>query len=313
MTDIPTTKLGRTGADVTKLGFGAMELRGAGGFFRGRDLDASTVAGVLNGVLDAGINLIDTSPDYGESEERIGEFISRRRDEFFLCSKCGCPVGAGDPGTGQRREHDFSRANIRAAVEQSLVRMKTDRVDLVQFHISPSRATLEENDAVAELEALRDEGKVRFLGMSGTLPHITDHIAMGVFDAFQIPYSAVERDHEAVISAAAAAGAGTIIRGGVARGITTAPDDVIERLPEAFRPVMQDRRDRFDNAGLDDLLDGMSRTEFMLRFTISHPDMHTTIVGTSNPGHLADNLAAARKGPLPPDVYESAKARLSEV
>ena len=55
----------------------------------------------------------------------------------------------------------------------------------------------------------------------------------------------------------------------------------------------------------------MSRMEFMLRFTISHPDLHTTIVGTINPHHLEDNLAAACKGPLPPDVYEEAKRRLA--
>jgi aryl-alcohol dehydrogenase-like predicted oxidoreductase len=51
--------------------------------------------------------------------------------------------------------------------------------------------------------------------------------------------------------------------------------------------------------------------EFMLRFTLSHPDMHTTIVGTSNPEHLAANLAAAARGPLPPEVYEAAKQRFS--
>jgi aryl-alcohol dehydrogenase-like predicted oxidoreductase len=55
----------------------------------------------------------------------------------------------------------------------------------------------------------------------------------------------------------------------------------------------------------------MSRMEFMLRFTLSHPDMHTTIVGTANPQHLADNVAAASKGPLLPDVYEAARQRLA--
>lgn len=311
MDDIPTSVLGRTGIEVTKLGFGAMELRGPG-VIRGRELDADAVAAVLNGVLDAGINVIDTSPDYGLSEERIGEFISHRRHELFLASKCGCPVGGEEPAPGQRREHVFTRGNIRAGVEQSLRRMRTDHLDLVQFHASPSRSTLEENESVEELLELRKEGKVRFLGMSGTLPHINDHIAMGVFDAFQIPYSAVERGHEGTISAAASAGAGTIIRGGVARGIPSAPDRVIERIPEPYRPVMKEHRDRFERAKLDELLGGMSRMEFMLRFTMSHPDMSTTIVGTSNPRHLADNIAAASKGPLPADLYQAAKQRLAE-
>ena len=310
MSDLAISELGRTGLKVTKLGYGAMELRGPGAMF-GRDLDAAAGGAVLNSVLDAAINFVDTSPDYGVSEERIGEFISHRRQEYFLASKCGCPVNQPDPPPGQPREHVFTRANVRAGVEQSLRRMRTDHLDLVQFHASPSRSTLEENDSVAELVALRDEGKIRFLGMSGTLPNLTDHIAMGVFDAFQIPYSAVEREHEDAITAASEAGAGTIIRGGVARGIPAIPPDRVSRLPDFYRPMAQQRLDRFEEAGLEDLLDGMSRMEFMLRFTITHPHMDTTIVGTSNPKHLAANLAAAAKGPLPAELYEAAKQRLS--
>jgi aryl-alcohol dehydrogenase-like predicted oxidoreductase len=306
MDDLPRATLGRTGTVVTKLGYGAMELRGQGGTFgQAHALDDAEIERLLNGVLDAGINIIDTSPDYGGSEEHIGRCISGRRAEYFLASKCGCPVGqqaASGPGP---REHIFTRGNIRAGVEQSLRRMRTDRIDLVQFHASPTRTTLEDNGSVAELEALRDEGKVRFLGMSGTLPNLTDHIAMGVFDAFQIPYSAVEREHEDAISAASKAGAGTIIRGGVARGLPEPPKEA----PEQWRTMFQVRRDRFEQASVADLLQDMSRMEFMLRFTISHPDLHTTIVGTSNPEHLAANIAAARKGPLPADVYDAARAR----
>jgi aryl-alcohol dehydrogenase-like predicted oxidoreductase len=308
MNDLPTTTLGRTGAVVTNLGYGAMELRGPGGTFgHGRALDNDEIDRLLNSVLDAGINIIDTSPDYGDSEEHIGRCISGRRDEYFLASKCGCPVGQ-PPATGPGpREHIFTRDNVRAGVEQSLRRMRTDRLDLVQFHASPARATLEQNDSVAELETLRDEGKIRFLGMSGTLPNLTDHIAMGLFDAFQIPYSAVEREHEDAISAAAKAGAGTIIRGGVARGLPEPPSGV----PEQWRTMFQVRLERFEQASVTDLLGDMSLMEFMLRFTISHPDLHTTIVGTSNADHLAANVAAARKGPLPPKVYEAAQARFA--
>jgi len=293
---------------VTKLGFGAMELRGPGGF-RARDIDPAGAAAILNAVLDAGINYIDTSPDYGTSEELIGSAISARRDEFFLASKCGCPVGQ----TAGSREHTFTRDNVRAGVEQSLRRMKTDHLDLVQFHASPARSVLEENDSVTELLDLQTEGKVRFIGMSGTLPHLVDHIAMDVFDAFQIPYSALEPEHGQAISDAAAAGAGTIVRGGVARGIPNASEAAVERMPDPWREAMRKRRDTWVNAELDDLLDGMSRMEFMLRFTLSHPDMHTTIVGTANPDHLADNVRAASKGPLAAEIYEAASQRLSAV
>ena len=201
MADLPKRELGRTGLQVTMLGYGAMELRGAP---RARDTTEAQAETILNAVLDAGINYIDTSIDYGVSEERIGRYISHRRSEYYLASKCGCLVGA--PAVrGQRSPHVFTRDNILAGVEQSLVRMKTDYLDVVQFHISPSKQTLEENGALDAVMELKQAGKVRFIGMSGTLPHLKDHIAMGVFDVFQVPYSAMEREHEAIIAAAAEA------------------------------------------------------------------------------------------------------------
>ena len=201
MAGLPTSKLGRTELQVTKLGYGAMELRGGGGSF-GRDVSPDFAKTLLNSVLDSGINFIDTSPDYGISEELIGEHISHRRQEFYIASKCGCPINQPRTASGERPPHTFTPENVRAGVEQSLKRMKTDYLDVVQFHVSPSRAVLEENDAIETLSTLQREGKLRFLGMSGTLPNLTDHIAMGVFDAFQIPYSALEREHEEAISAA---------------------------------------------------------------------------------------------------------------
>ena len=79
---------------------------------------------------------------------------------------------------GNRKPHDFSRANVRAGVEQSLHRMKTDYLDVVQFHVSPSREVLEKNDSVAELLKMKEEGKLRFIGISGTIPELKDHIAV---------------------------------------------------------------------------------------------------------------------------------------
>src|SRR5271155_2712639 len=190
---IPKRELGRTGLPVTVLGYGAMELRGVP---RGRDVTESQAETILNAVLDAGINYIDTSIDYGLSEERIGRYIGDRRSKYYLASKCGCLVGAPPAPRGQRNPHLFTRDNILAGVNQSLARMKTDYLDVVQFHSSPSCRTLEEHGAVEALLELKQAGKVRFIGMSGTFPHVVDHIATGVFDVFQIPYSAGEREHE---------------------------------------------------------------------------------------------------------------------
>jgi aryl-alcohol dehydrogenase-like predicted oxidoreductase len=171
---------------------------------------------------------------------------------------------------------------------------------VVQFHHGPSKETLKENDAVETLLSLKREGKIRFIGMSSTLPNLADHIAMGVFDVFQIPYSALERQHEEVISKAARAGAGTVIRGGAARG-----------APSEGRREGE-RWELWQRAGLDEILDGMTRMEFILRFTFSHPDLDTTIVGTVSLDHLRENLDALVKGPIEPDLYTEAKRRLCE-
>jgi aryl-alcohol dehydrogenase-like predicted oxidoreductase len=290
--------LGRTGLEVTTLGFGAMELRGQP---TGPEVSDEDAGNLLNTVLDEGINFIDTSIDYGRSEELIGEFIAHRRSEYVLASKCGCVPGAGMGG-----EHVHTAENIRKGVEHSLRTLKTDHLDLVQFHRSLSREEFDAQGALGEVLALRDEGKVRFVGVSGVLPTLDEQIDMGIFDAFQIPYSALQRDHEEVISRASDAGAGTIIRGGVARG---APDDWEGR--HYYMVSSETMRDYWDTARLDELLDGMSRTAFMLRFTLSHPDLDTTIVGTRSIGHLQDNLAAAAAGPLAAELLDEAKNRLT--
>src|SRR5205085_5095624 len=145
----------------------------------------------------------------------------------------------------------------------------------------------------------KEAGNVRFIGMSGTLPHLIDHIAMGVFDGFQIPYSAVEREHEAAIATASQKGAGIVIRGGAAKGAPT----------EGKQAGLQ--WERWRRAHLDELLAGMSPMEFILRFTFTNPDLDTTIIGTINPAHLQTNLDILQKGPLPPDLYEEAKDRLA--
>jgi aryl-alcohol dehydrogenase-like predicted oxidoreductase len=295
MPELPKRELGRTGLQVTRLGYGAMELRGAP---RGRDVTDRQAETILHAVLDAGINYIDTSIDYGASEERIGRYIAERRTEYYLASKCGCLVGAPPAPRGQSSPHVFTRDNIMAGVEQSLARMRTDHLDVLQFHASPSRQTLEQDGALDTILELKRAGTIRFVGMSGTLPNITDHIRMGVFDVFQIPYSAVEREHEAIIAAAARAGAGVVIRGGAAKGAPT-----------------QEKQDgvqwaRWKNVHLDDLCDGMTAMEFILRFTFTHPDLHTNIVGTINPAHLQHNVDVLLRGPLAADLYAEAKRRL---
>lgn len=292
-------RLGRTGLGVTVLGYGAMEVRGSR-IWGGRPVTEEQADTILNAVLDAGINFIDTANDYGRSEEFIGKYLRRRRDSYYLATKCGCTVVRKDENTDET-PHVWTRENLFRGLHESLERMNTDYVDIMQLH-NPSVEQVEQGDLVSVLEDMRRQGKVRWIGCSSTLPHIATYIRWGVFDTFQIPYSALERQHENVISQAAQAGAGIIDRGGVARG---EPGEGLGG---------QDRWQKFEAANLDELRgSGESRTAFLLRFLLSHPDIHTTIVGTLNPEHLRENIAIAEKGPLPPDVYAEAKRRLDAV
>ena len=185
--------------------------------------------------------------------------------------------------------HDFSPGHIREGLERSLRLLRTDHLDLLQLHISPSLETIRAEGAVETLQTLRDEGKVRFIGSSSTIPNLWDHLELDVFDAFQIPYSALDREHEAAITEASGRDAGVIIRGGVAKG-----------GPRPDRPQFRNVWEAWEAAKLDELLEeGQSRVEFVLRFTLGHPGLSTIIVGTASVDHLRDNVAKALQGPLP--------------
>src|SRR5690348_7243871 len=288
--------LGRTGLEVTDLAYGAMEVRGSR-IWGGRPVTESQAEIILNAVLDSGINFIDTANDYGRSEEFIGKYISKRRDQYYLATKCGCTVVHKDANTDET-PHVWTRENLFRGLHESLERMRTDYVDVMQLH-NPSVEQVEQGDLVAVLQEMKQQGKVRWIGCSSTLPHITTYIKWNVFDVYQIPYSGLERAHENVITEAANAGAGIIDRGGVARG---EPGVVLGN---------NDRWAKFEAGKLDELREqGESRSGFLLRFLLAHPDIDTTIVGTLIPEHLQENIAVAAKGPLSPEVYAEAKRRL---
>lgn len=291
--------LGRTGLNVTDLSYGAMEVRGSR-IWGGRPVTDEQARTILNAVLDNGINFIDTANDYGRSEEFIGKYLSGRRNEFYIATKCGCHVVHKDEHTDDT-PHVWTRENLFRGLHESLGRLKTDYVDVMQLH-NPTVEQAEQGDLVAALQEMKQQGKVRWIGCSSTSPHIETYIQWGVFDVFQIPYSALERQQEASITAAGKAGAGVIIRGGVARG------------EPGVGLGNNDRWASFEKAKLDELrAPGESRTAFLLRFTLSHPEMDTTIVGTLIPEHLAENVRIAAQGPLPADVYAEAKRRLDAV
>ncbi|QDT11696.1 aldo/keto reductase [Planctomycetes bacterium K23_9] len=298
MNQIPKRTLGRTGLSVTQLGYGSMGLRGPK-TWGVRVVDDEASAQVLNAVLDAGINFIDTSPDYGIAEQRIGDAISSRRDEYYLATKCGCVYTQHDDHL--EIDHVWDADVIERNLETSLTRLQTDSIDLLQFH-GGDAVTLQQAGLIDLLRGFRDKGLIRFLGVSSKLPHLAGLIELDVFDTYQVPYSCLANEHGKWITTAGEQGAGVIVRGGIAHG---GPDAEIDR------PAL---RDVWTQAKLDEILPGdMSRSELILRHTLSQPYCHTTIVGTCNLEHLAENVRATIAGPLPDDFVAEIDRRVKGV
>lgn len=289
-------KLGHTDLEVTQLGYGSMGLRGPR-TWGVRVVDDEHAERMLNAVLDAGINFIDTSPDYGVSEERIGRFLAGRRAEFILATKCGCVPRQHDDHL--EIDHVWKREVIQQNVETSLTRLRTATIDLLQFHGGDAE-TLEREGLIDLLLDFRRQGLIRFIGVSTKLPNLHGLIELGVFDTFQLPYSCLAPEHHDAIGAAAEKGAGIILRGGIAQG---GPEAEIQR--PALNDVLHEAR-------LAELLPAdMPPAELILRYTLSHPHCHTTIVGTCNPEHLAANAAAAARGPLPSNLVDELNRRVT--
>ena len=282
---------GNTGLSVTVLGYGAMELR---------QVDEAQAERLLNAALDGGINFIDTSPDYGPSEDFIGRSIAHRRGEYLLATKCGCnvPLVGGDDAP----RHIWTSVQVRHNIEHSLRRLHTDYVDIWQVH-SAEPDELAQSDVLETMLRIKEEGKVRHIAVSmsgraagygyGQLRPYLDG-EWDDFEAIQVWYSALVRASEGAMTEAAGRGKGMIIRG-------------VVRSVEPWASLA----DATAKLGLDDLRDtSESAAHFLLRFALAHTGLHTTIIGTKSLEHLADNIRAVKAGPLAPDVLVEAKRRL---
>jgi aryl-alcohol dehydrogenase-like predicted oxidoreductase len=112
-----------------------MEIRGSR-IWGGRAVTGEQAETILNAVLDSGINFIDTANDYGRSEEFIGQYLAHRRNDYILATKCGCHVTYRDETTDDT-PHVWTRENLFRGLHESLQRMKTEYVDIMQLHHPP--------------------------------------------------------------------------------------------------------------------------------------------------------------------------------
>ncbi len=294
-------RFGNTDLEVSRLGYGSMELAGPP---LGRDIAEADAIRFINTIVDSGITYIDTSIDYGLSERLIGKALAHRRNDFFLASKCACAVGV--EGIGDKHEkHTYTGENVIAGIEQSLVRLKTDHLDVVQVHGDPTRKQLEDGGVIEAMQKMKRDGKVRYIGISSRLPKLEDFVTADYFDVIQAPYSPLQRTNEDVIAQLKKSGKAIIARGVTGRG---APAKGWQTRPIGTEDGYV--KDLWERAKLDEILNGKSRLEFMIGFVLANKDIDVALVATTNPAHLADDIAIANMGPLDADVIAEARRRL---
>lgn len=200
---------------VTPLGFGAFKIgrNEKVKYPQPYDLpDDAAVERLLNGVLDAGINVIDTAPAYGISEERIGKFLASRRNEFVLSTKVGERFVNGESS------FDFTAAGVRASVAASLRRLRTEVLDILFVHSNGDDLVIQrQSEVVPTLQKLKHAGYVRAIGFSGKSPAGAE-AALEWADVVMVEYHLQDRSHAEVIASAASRGVGVVVKKGLASG-----------------------------------------------------------------------------------------------
>jgi hypothetical protein len=283
-------KLGRTGLQVSILGFGGSEI----GYER---VGASTVARLLGAAIDAGLNVIDTAECYEDSETLIGRALGSRRAGVHLFTKCGHAGGWG--------RAEWRPASLLRSIERSLKRLATDRIDLIQLH-SCSLAQLRKGDVIEALEQARERGWVRYVGYSGDGAAARYAIECGRFDTLQTSVSIADQEAlDLTLPLARERDMGVIAKRPIANVAWRYP-----RKPD--EPYYQTYWARLRQLDYD-FLRGEAAVATALRFTLSVPGVHTAIVGTTRPDRWEANAKLLRAGALDARDIERIRARWREV
>ena len=248
--------LGNTGLMVSPLGLGTVKLGRDQGvkYPNGFSIpDDEQARQLLTTARQLGINLIDTAPAYGVSEERLGPLLASHRDEWVIVSKVG-----EEFENGQSR-FDFSPEHTRFSVERSLKRLCTDRIELVLVHSDGSDLDILRNSGVYQtLAELKQEGKILAFGLSGKTVE-GGLLALEQGDCAMVTYNLNEQTERPVIEYAAAHGKGILVKKALASGHAC-------------------------------LMPGEDSVRQSFELLFSQPGIGSAIVGTINPQHLTDNV-----------------------
>ncbi|MGW5761515.1 aldo/keto reductase [Streptomyces tendae] len=290
--------LGNTGLKVSRLGLGTTTFMG---IFARRPAD-DCVRVLLHG-LDAGINLVDTAPSYGEglAEEMVGRALRGRRNDVVLTTKVGSYVP---------QVFDFSPRRIRSGLEGSLRRLGTDHVDVLFAHdIEFGRPEQILDQVLPLLTELRDEGKTRAVGVSGLLLEplgtAVDRAGVDVVQTY-CRYGPHDQSLLAPAIGWQANGTGTILGSPTAMGLLTRAG------PPAWHPAHRALKDAAREAAALCTAHGTDLAALAMRFALDCPYLDSVLTGAGTPGHLDRNLRALDTA-TEPDLLQKVLQRFSEV
>lgn len=299
-----TRPLGRTGLEVSELGFGGLFVASA--YSPGFDIAEQAVAAAY----DAGINYVDTAPGYGNSEEVLGQAFAKHGQPAVLSTKLG-----GRPKPFEPRNAD----HLRSSVDESLRLLGRDVIDLLLIHEPDRPGQFDwwtDHEAVQGpvldvLDELKRQGKIRFTGLGGTtVTQMTHIVRTGRFDVLltAFNYSLLFREAEnQLIPAAVEQRMGIIVGSPLQQGVFAQRHD--EAVRRGARWLARPRQEQLlELYALCDELD-MPLPELAMRFVISNPHVATVLTGSKSPEELRLNVEAIERGPLPADVLR----RLDEI
>lgn len=303
-----TRFLGSSGIEVTRVGLGTWAI--GGGPWWGETDDAESIR-AIHAALDAGVNLIDTAPAYGfgHSEEVVGRAIRDRRHGVVLATKCGLwwDDGTGSvffQQSGKTVRRSLDPRTIRVEVEASLRRLGTDRIDLMQTHWQATpEAPTPIADTMACLMRLRDEGKIRAIGVSNATPaQMDEYLAAGAIVSCQPRYSILDRTIEAdVLPYCRKRGIATLVYSPLEQGLLTGKigmdrqfgAEAARNMIPWFRP--ENRRRVLDMlAGWEDLCDrhACSMAQLVIAWTVAQPGVTCALCGARRPEDAEENAGA---------------------
>ena len=294
MFGISKRRLGSNGPEVSAIGLGCMGMSE----FYGSGSDEQSIA-TIHHALDRGDTFLDTADMYGpfKNEELVGRAIRDRRDEVFLATKFANVRGPAGEFLGVRGDPEY----VRSACEASLKRLGVEVIDLYYQHRVDPKVPIEET--VGEMARLKEEGKVRFLGLSEAAPQtIRRAHATHPITAVQTELSLWSRDAEAdVIPTVRELGIGYVAYSPLCRGFLTgqikSPDDFAD---DDFRK----NHPRFQGANFEKNIQlvreveamaqdkGCTTAQLALAWVLARGDDVVPIPGTRHVKYLDDNIGA---------------------